>query len=138
MTLKWSSKYRISEWAEFQAWEFPKISPRDEEISVRAIFYFNCCHLINFWCAPIFKKTCQITAKFKNFREMSDNFFMRHVEIWFLVISAIDDFTNFLQRYRNLPMNVAYINSYRNVNLSINNPPFQKNLKFPLTLVLFF
>ena len=55
---------------------------------------------------------------------MSDNFIMGHAEIrfphghaeiLFLVISAIHDFTNFLQRYRNLSMTVAFINSYSNM-----------------------
>ena len=39
---------------------------------------------------------------------------MGHVEIWFLVISAIGDFTNFLKMYGNLSMAIAYTNSYRN------------------------
>ena len=39
----------------------------------------------------------------------------------FLFTSANDDFTNFLQRYRNLSMTVAYTNSYRNRHLSLGN-----------------
>mgnify|MGYP007071510141 CR=1 FL=1 len=42
------------------------------------------------------------------------DFHMGHVEIWFLVISAIGDFTNFLKMYGNLSMAIAYTNSYRN------------------------
>ena len=44
------------------------------------------------------------------------DFHMGHVEIWFLVISAIGDFTNFLKMYGNLSMAIAYTNSYRNIN----------------------
>ena len=59
-----------------------------------------------------------MTAKLKKFCEMSDNFFMGHVEIRFLVISTIHNYTN-------LPMTVAYINSYRDTNFipsnSLNN-----------------
>ena len=44
------------------------------------------------------------------------DFHMGHVEIWFLVISAIGDFTNFLKMYGNLSMAIAYTNSYRNKN----------------------
>ena len=43
------------------------------------------------------------------------DFHMDHVEIGFLVISAIGDFTNFLKMYGNLSMAIAYTNSYRNI-----------------------
>ena len=45
------------------------------------------------------------------------DFHMGHVEIWFLVISAIGDFTNFLKMYGNLSMAITYTNSYRNSKL---------------------
>ena len=47
------------------------------------------------------------------------DFHMGHVEIWFLVISAVSDFTNFLKMYGNLSMAIAYTNSYRNSNLRV-------------------
>ena len=52
------------------------------------------------------------------------DFHMGHVEIWFLVISAIGDFTNFLKMYGNLSMAIAYTNSYRNIGFP-NGPVFR-------------
>ena len=52
------------------------------------------------------KKNCQITTIYRisSWVMQKSDFHMAHVEIGFLVISAIDDFTNFFQRYRNLSM----------------------------------
>ena len=49
--------------------------------------------------------------------EKKSDFHMGHVEIWFLVISAIGDFTNFLKMYGNFSMTITYTNSYRNTYL---------------------
>ena len=43
------------------------------------------------------------------------DFHMGHVEILFLVISAIGDFTDFFKMYGNLSMAITYTNSYSNI-----------------------
>ena len=79
------------------------------------------------------------------------DFHMGHVEIWFLVISAIGDFTNFLKMYGNLSMAIAYTNSLSKClkypgfiflcpqKLSKKNPRKKtKSLNYPNTIPEFF
>ena len=48
--------------------------------------------------------------------DQKSDFHMGHVEILFLVISVIGNFTNFFKMYGNLSMAIAYTNSCRNNN----------------------
>ena len=70
--------------------------------------------------------TCTSARKFKTPKlsfavktiEIND-FCMAHVEIWFLFISANNNFTNFLKMYGNFSMTITYTNSYRNIDLGV-------------------
>ena len=52
--------------------------------------------------------------KIRQIAAVQNDFFMGHVEIWFLFTSATGDFMNFLKMYGNFSMAIANSNSYRN------------------------